>query len=65
MERHGLKNLRLGPNTVTMLCERRTQLDAPCRLTVSTTGPFTLVVVTGRETVEKELTHGRHELIVK
>jgi len=65
IERHGLKDLRLGRNTVTMLCERRPQPDAPCRFTVSAAGDFTLVVITDREMVEKKLTAGHHELVVK
>jgi glycogen debranching enzyme len=64
-EKHGLKNLKFGPNTVTMLCERRAQPDAPCRLTVSTTGDFVLAVITGRETIEKKLGKGHHEFVVK
>jgi glycogen debranching enzyme len=64
-DQHGLKNLRLGAHTATMLCERRARPDSPCRLAVSTTGDLTLVVITGRETVEKKLAKGRHELVVK
>ena len=65
MERHGLKDLRHGRHTVTMLCERRAQPDAPCRVAVSTTGDIALVVITDRETVEKKLTRGHHELVLK
>ena len=64
-ERHGLRNLHLGSDTVTLLCEQRQKRDAPCRLTVSVTGVLTLVVITDRETVEKKLTRGSHELVVR
>jgi hypothetical protein len=52
-------------NTVTMVCDRRAQPDAPCRLSVSTTGEPTLVVITSWGTVEKRLSRGDHELVVK
>jgi glycogen debranching enzyme len=64
-ERHGLKNLWLGSFSADMLCQARTTAEAPCRLSVTNRGPFTLVVVTPRGKTEHKITPGDHEIVVE
>jgi glycogen debranching enzyme len=63
-EEHGLKNLSLGPTSVTMICRGRSRPDDPCRIRVSASGDFTLAVVTGRGSVAQKLSKGHHEITV-
>jgi hypothetical protein len=44
-ERHGLQHLKLGEFYVDLLCAERATADAPCQLTVTSGGAFTLQTV--------------------
>ncbi len=61
-ERHGIQKLSFANASADLICEHREKTDAPCRITVSSTGTFTLVVVTSHGKHEKRITKGVHKL---
>ncbi len=64
-EKHGLKNLRLGSFAIDLLCDRREGPGDPCRLTVTSGGDFTLVVLAAGRQLETKVTPGTRQLVVQ
>lgn len=64
-DRHGIKKLRFGNATVSVICKKRSAAESPAEITVETDKPFKLVIVhpNGRKTFA--LQAGKHNLVVK
>jgi hypothetical protein len=63
-ERHGLKHLSLGEFYVDLLCDERATADAPCQLTVTSGGTFTLQTVVRGAVAHHRITKGESTLQV-
>jgi hypothetical protein len=61
-ERHGLQHLKFGEFYVDLLCDRRSTADAPCRLTVTSGGAFTLQTVVAGKVVRHQIQKGTSAL---
>lgn len=57
-ERHGLQHLKIGDFYVDLLCDERATADAPCRLTVTSGGAFTLQTVVAEKVVHHRIEKG-------
>jgi hypothetical protein len=57
-ERHGLQHLKMRDFYVDLLCDTRATADAPCRLTVTTEGAFTLQTVVAEKVVHHRIQKG-------
>jgi hypothetical protein len=64
LEKHGITNLRFGSIVADLLCERRAKAEDACRITVTSSGTFTLVVIAGHQKLERTITRGTHTLVV-
>jgi hypothetical protein len=63
-DKHGLKNLRIGPVTADLVCEGRTGTSDRCRIHVASDGDFKLVVLAGKTRIEKSIGRGSHTITV-
>ena len=63
-ERHGLQRLKLGEFSVDLLCAERATADAPCRLTVTSGGAFTLQTVVRGTVANHQIKKGESTLQV-
>jgi hypothetical protein len=57
-ERHGLRHLKIGDFYVNLLCDERATTDAPCHLTVTSGGTFTLQTVLAEKVVHHQIQKG-------
>ena len=64
IERHGLQHLKLGDFYVDLLCDERAATDAPCHLTVTSGGTFTLQTVVKEKVVYHHIQKGKSILQV-
>jgi hypothetical protein len=65
MEKHGVKNLHFGDVCADLICERRAAPGDPCRITVSSSGTFMLVIVTPNKKKRENITQGIHQYVVE
>jgi hypothetical protein len=63
-ERHGLQHLKIGEFYTDMLCDERAATDAPCQLTVTSGGTFTLQTVVKEKVVYHRIEKGKSILQV-
>jgi hypothetical protein len=63
-ERHGLQHLKIGDFYADLLCEERAATDAPCHLTVTSGGTFTLQSVVKKKVVYHHIQRGKSILQV-
>jgi hypothetical protein len=63
-EKHGLRNLRIGPVAADLVCEGRTGAGDRCQINVASDGDFTLVVLTGKARIEERIRRGSHTITV-
>jgi hypothetical protein len=63
-ERHGLRHLKLGEFYVDLLCAERATADAPCQLTVTSGGAFTLQTVVRGTVAQHQIKKGESALQV-
>jgi hypothetical protein len=63
-ERHGLQHLKIGDFYVNLLCDERAGTDAPCHLTVTSGGAFTLQTVVKEKVVYHRIQKGKSILQV-
>jgi glycogen debranching enzyme len=45
IDKHGIENLRFGNVTATLICERRNEINAECKIIVTSNKPFELTVI--------------------
>jgi len=57
-ERHGLQHFKVGDFYVDLVCDERTTADAPCHLTVTSGGAFTLQTVVAEKVVHHLIQKG-------
>ena len=64
-DKHGVENLKLGSNTVSVVCAERENKNSPANITVECTMPFELKVIhpSGEQTFK--LDKGKHVLKTK
>ena len=64
-DKHGVENLKLGDNTVSVVCAERDNKNAPASITVDCIMPFELKIIhpSGEQTFDLE--KGKHTLEVK
>lgn len=60
-ERHGLENLQFNGFKTDLICEARVSPGDPCRVSVKSGGAFTLKIISGQQTIEKEIHAGQQE----
>ena len=58
MERHGLQRLKLADFHVDLLCDQRSASGAPCHLTVTSGGEFTLRTIVAERVVNHRILKG-------
>ena len=63
-ERHGLQHLKIGDFYVDLLCDERAATDAPCHLTVTSGGTFTLQTVVKEKVEHRRIQKGKSILRV-
>jgi len=63
-DRHGIKNLTIGGNSVELICRERENAKDRCRLTCESTGNFTLEVIVQDRASVHQINKGRTELVV-
>jgi hypothetical protein len=63
-ERHGLQHLKIGDFYVDLLCDERAATDAPCHLTVTSGGAFTLQTVVKEKVAYHHIHKGKSILQV-
>jgi len=64
-DRHGIKNLMIGNNSINVICKERESFEQSPVLNVTTNAAFRLVVVNNDKVTEYNLLPGTHTLIVK
>jgi glycogen debranching enzyme len=64
-DRHGLKNLHVGPIAVDLVCESRAISADPCRIQVASDGQFELIVIAGPARLETKIMRGSQTLTVR
>lgn len=62
LERHGLKNFTLNSVTADCICEARATTNAPCEISINSTGNFTLRLILAGISHEVKITPGEHHL---
>lgn len=66
IDRHGINNLRFGNVNASLICERRKDVTAPAKITVTSSEPFDLVVYNFQgEKREYKVKSGSHIIEVK
>jgi hypothetical protein len=63
-DRHGIENLSIGRTKVDLLCAGRSSRTAPCRVTVTSTAPFTLAVHLNGKITTQNIRSGVTQLLV-
>lgn len=58
LERNGVENLRFGANTVSLVCEKRANLNDPCVIQVKSNGGFDLILDLPSGRVKKRVHSG-------
>ena len=62
-DRHGIQNLDFGGMKVDMLCQARDSASAPCQITVTSEGPYTLRLRNGDgPAMEKNIVKGDNQI---
>lgn len=62
IERHGMKNLRFGRHTVSLICEARKAVDEPVKVMVDSDGEFILKIRLGKKVNTYKIQKGRTEI---
>lgn len=64
-DRHGILNLSMGKDTMSLICARRERESAACHIEVQSSGDFTLKVLLGDRSSVHRITAGRTEMKVE
>ncbi|HMD58498.1 MAG TPA: trehalase family glycosidase, partial [Steroidobacteraceae bacterium] len=64
-DRHGIQNLSMGKDTMSLICARRERDSAPCHIEIQSSGDFTLKVLLGARSSVSRITAGRTEITVE
>jgi len=59
-DRHGVENLKLGNNTITIICENRESTNTSAQITVECKLPFQLNVIHSGGENQFKIAKGRH-----
>ena len=63
-DRHGVEQLKLGENLVSVHCGSRDSKESPAELNVDCKKPFTLVIIHPSGKQKYELAAGQHQLVI-
>ena len=62
-DRHGIENLKMGQDTLDLICDRRSSGAAPCHIDVRSSGACTLKVVVRGVTTTHPISQGQNRII--
>ena len=64
-DRHGIRNLRFGRTTASVVCAERSSADEPAAISVKTDNPFELHVILNGTESRRTVGTGQHEFVIK
>lgn len=63
-EKLGLRNVRFGESDIEIFCDERKSLKDPVNITVQTSKPFELQIITGGKTISKKIKAGKQKFTI-